>query len=294
MRVLVVEDEVDIAEGVARGLREEGFEVDLAYEGLDGFDRARSGAYDAIVLDLLLPGMNGFKICRGLREAGVWTPILMLTAKDGEYDEAEALDTGADDFLRKPFSYVVLVARLRALTRRVSDGAQVPILVGDLELDPVKRRCRRNGQDIDLSPREYSLLETLMRHAGEIFEAYVKLGTRITLDSTSFLQQLEDPAKMADTIAANAMLGMLGIGVTDDRDINVMYNNLMVGGATVAAVGLVGSSFPSARARSLQHDLPASISLADAQAIAAKRNEALRQELSLSPAEVWGVESQTR
>jgi two-component system OmpR family response regulator len=170
MRVLVVEDEVDIAEGVARGLREEGFEVDLAYEGLDGFDRARSGAYDAIVLDLLLPGMNGFKICRGLREAGVWTPILMLTAKDGEYDEAEALDTGADDFLRKPFSYVVLVARLRALTRRVSDGAQVPILVGDLELDPVKRRCRRNGQDIDLSPREYSLLETLMRHAGEVVQ----------------------------------------------------------------------------------------------------------------------------
>ena len=94
----------------------------------------------------------------------------MLTAKDGEYDEAEALDTGADDFLRKPFSYVVLVARLRALTRRVSDGAQVPILVGDLELDPLKRRCRRNGQDIDLSPREYSLLETLMRHAGEVVQ----------------------------------------------------------------------------------------------------------------------------
>lgn len=170
MRVLVVEDEVDIAEGVARGLREEGFEVDITHDGLDGFDRARSGVYDAIVLDLLLPGMNGFKICRGLREAGVWTPILMLTAKDGEYDEAEALDTGADDFLRKPFSYVVLVARLRALTRRVSDGAQVPILVGDLELDPLKRRCRRNGQDIDLSPREYSLLETLMRHAGEVVQ----------------------------------------------------------------------------------------------------------------------------
>lgn len=168
MRVLVIEDEVDIAEGVARGLREEGFDVDLAFDGTTGFDTARSGAYDAIVLDILLPGMNGFKVCRGLRQAGVWTPILMLTAKDGEYDEAEALDTGADDFLRKPFSYVVLVARLRALTRRVSEGAQVPIVVGDLELDPAKRRCRRESTDIDLSPREYSLLETLMRQAGTI------------------------------------------------------------------------------------------------------------------------------
>lgn len=168
MRVLVVDDETDIADGVAGGLRSEGFDVDVAYDGLAGFDMARSGAYDAIVLDLLLPKMNGFKVCRSLREARVWTPILMLTAKDGEYDEAESLDTGADDFLRKPFSHVVLVARLRALTRRVAEGTEQPIVVGDVELDPLRRRCRRSGTEVDLSPREFSLLHTLLRHAGEV------------------------------------------------------------------------------------------------------------------------------
>ncbi len=123
VRVLVVDDEVELAAAVAHGLREEGFDVDVTNDGKDGYERARSATYDAIVLDILLPGMNGFQVCRSLREAGVWTPILMLTAKEGEYDEAEALDTGADDFLRKPFSYVVLIARLRALTRRVNEGA---------------------------------------------------------------------------------------------------------------------------------------------------------------------------
>ncbi|MEZ5381686.1 MAG: response regulator transcription factor [Microthrixaceae bacterium] len=167
MRVLVVDDEVELADAVANGLREEGFEVDVTNDGREGFERARSSTYDAIVLDILLPGMNGFQVCRALREAGVWTPILMLTAKEGEYDEAEALDTGADDFLRKPFSYVVLVARLRALTRRVAEGALAPVMVGDLELDPVGRTVRRAGTEIQLSPREYGLLEVLMRRAGE-------------------------------------------------------------------------------------------------------------------------------
>ncbi|MBK6312361.1 MAG: response regulator transcription factor [Candidatus Microthrix subdominans] len=167
MRILVVEDEVELAAAVARGLREEGFDVDVTHDGKDGYERARSATYDAIVLDILLPGMNGFQVCRSLREAGVWTPILMLTAKEGEYDEAEALDTGADDFLRKPFSYVVLIARLRALTRRVSEGALAPVMVGGLELDPVGRKVRRDGTDIALSPREYGLLEVLMRRAGE-------------------------------------------------------------------------------------------------------------------------------
>ena len=163
----MVEDEVELAAAVARGLREEGFDVDVTNDGKDGYERARSATYDAIVLDILLPGMNGFQVCRSLREAGVWTPILMLTAKEGEYDEAEALDTGADDFLRKPFSYVVLIARLRALTRRVSEGALAPVMVGGLELDPVGRKVRRDGTDIALSPREYGLLEVLMRRAGE-------------------------------------------------------------------------------------------------------------------------------
>ena len=118
MRVLVIEDEVSLAYAVQRGLTDDGFEVDVVHDGLEGLQRARDGKYGAIVLDILLPGMNGFKVCATFREAGVWTPILMLTAKDGEYDEAEALDTGADDFLSKPFSFVVLVARLRALARR--------------------------------------------------------------------------------------------------------------------------------------------------------------------------------
>ena len=118
MRVLVVEDEVRLAEAITDGLIAEGFDVDAVHDGLDGLWRAREGSYDAIVLDVLLPGMNGYRVCKTLRDEGVWTPILILTAKDGEWDEAEALDTGADDFLSKPFSFVVLLARLRALFRR--------------------------------------------------------------------------------------------------------------------------------------------------------------------------------
>ena len=118
MRVLVVEDDIGLAQAIAEGLDDEGFDVELSHDGLDGLWRARERPYGAIVLDILLPGMNGYKVCQTLREEGIWTPVLMLTAKTGEYDEAEALDTGADDFLSKPFSFVVLVARLRALARR--------------------------------------------------------------------------------------------------------------------------------------------------------------------------------
>jgi two-component system OmpR family response regulator len=121
-----------------------------------------------MVLDIMLPSMNGYKVCRALREAEVWTPILMLTAKDGEYDEAEALDTGADDFLSKPFSFVVLVARLKALARRRTDHNLQPLELGDLTLDVVARTCRRGDVDIPLSPREFALLEALLRHAGEV------------------------------------------------------------------------------------------------------------------------------
>jgi len=168
MRVLVIEDEVAIADAVVRGLEAEGFEARAVHDGLTGLDEARTGAYDLIVLDIMLPGMNGYKVCRTLREEEVWTPILMLTAKDGEYDEAEALDTGADDFLSKPFSFVVLVARLRALLRRRSDANLQPLEVEDLVLDPVSRTVRRGEADIPLSPREFALLEALMRHAGEV------------------------------------------------------------------------------------------------------------------------------
>ena len=132
MRVLVVEDEVGLAEAVARGLEAEGFEVDAVNDGLVGLGRAREHRYAAVILDIMLPGMNGYKVCRALREEGMWTPILMLTAKDGEWDEAEALDTGADDFLSKPFSFVVFVARLRAILRRGTAPRPAVLEVGDL------------------------------------------------------------------------------------------------------------------------------------------------------------------
>lgn len=168
MRVLLVEDEVPLAEAVARGLTAEGFDVDTVHDGLDGLWRAREGGYAVIVLDILLPGMNGFKVCETLREEGVWTPILMLTAKDGEWDEAEALDTGADDFLSKPFSFVVLSARLRALSRRTQQPRPVRLTCGTLVLDPATRVCTRAESPIALTAREFSLLEALMRREGDI------------------------------------------------------------------------------------------------------------------------------
>ena len=168
----MIEDEVRLAEAVQRGLIAEGFDVDLAHDGNEGFVQAESQPYDAIVLDILLPGMNGYKVCAELRAAGNWTPILMLTAKDGEYDEAEALDTGADDFLSKPFSYVVLVARLRALLRRGASRRSPVLTVGDLHLDPATRACRRGSETIDLTSREFALLEALMRAAPDVIPRY--------------------------------------------------------------------------------------------------------------------------
>jgi DNA-binding response OmpR family regulator len=168
MRVLVVEDEIGLADALSRGLQAEGFAVDIAHDGLDGLWRAREHQYTAIVLDILLPGMNGYEICRTLRAEGVWTPILMLTAKNGEYDEAEALDTGADDFLAKPFSFVVLVARLRALLRRGRFPRAAPLELGDLVLDPTTRSCHRGDAPVELTAREFALLEALIRRPGEV------------------------------------------------------------------------------------------------------------------------------
>jgi two-component system OmpR family response regulator len=168
VRILVVEDEVGLADAIERGLTAEGFDVDVTHDGEDGLWRAREGRYAAIVLDILLPGRNGYDICRTLRADEIWTPILMLTAKNGEYDEAEALDLGADDFLSKPFSFVVLVARLRALVRRGADARPVTLEVGDLSLDPAGRTCDRNGSVIELTPREFSLLGSLMRRGGDV------------------------------------------------------------------------------------------------------------------------------
>ncbi len=168
MRVLVVEDERALAEGLRRGLEAEGFAADLAHDGLDGLHMAREHPYDAIVLDLMLPGMNGFRVCAELRAAGVWTPIVVLTAKDGEFDEAEALDTGADDFVTKPFSYVALVARLRALIRRGAVERPAVLEAGNLRFDPGSRRVWRGETEVRLTTREASLLEFLMRRSGEV------------------------------------------------------------------------------------------------------------------------------
>lgn len=168
MRVLVVEDEERLAAGLKRGLDAEGFAVDLAANGIDGLWMARENPYDAVVLDIMLPGMNGYKICAALREDGNWVPILMLTAKDGELDEAEALDTGADDYLTKPFSHVVLLARLRALIRRGNPARPAVLTAGDVRLDPATRRLWRGDAEIALTTREFALMEFLIRRRGEV------------------------------------------------------------------------------------------------------------------------------
>jgi two-component system OmpR family response regulator len=168
VRVLVVEDEKRLAAGLKKGLEAEGFATDVALDGTDGLWMAREHPYDAIVLDIMLPGINGYKVCATLRDEGNWTPILMLTAKDGELDEAEALDTGADDFLTKPFSYVVLVARLRALMRRGAPERPAVLEAGDLRFDPGARRAQRGASEVELTAREMALLEFLLRHKGEV------------------------------------------------------------------------------------------------------------------------------
>jgi DNA-binding response OmpR family regulator len=148
MRILVVEDEVRLAQALQRGLRAEGFAVDLAHDGEDGLFRAREGGYDAVVLDIMLPKLSGYRVCRALRAEDNWVPILMLSAKDGEYDQADGLDVGADDYLTKPFSYVVLVARLRALLRRTAPPRPAVLTAGDLALDPGAHTVARGDQEI--------------------------------------------------------------------------------------------------------------------------------------------------
>lgn len=166
VRILVIEDNATLADAVERGLGADGYAVDVAHDGLDGLWRAREFAYDLIVLDIMVPGMNGFEVCRTLRNEAVATPILMLTAKDGEYDIAEGLDLGADDYLTKPFSFVVLLARVRALTRRQSPSRTSEVEVGVLTIDTSGHRCTVDGRPLDLTAREYALLETLALSAG--------------------------------------------------------------------------------------------------------------------------------
>ncbi|MFJ7273174.1 response regulator transcription factor [Kitasatospora sp. NPDC098663] len=168
MRLLIVEDEERLARSLRQGLAAEGYAVDLAHDGVQGLELALTEPYSAIVLDLMLPGLNGFKVCHELRGAGNSVPILMLTAKNGEYDEAEALDCGADDFLSKPFSYVVLTARLRALLRRGA-AARPPVLaVGALRIDPAARRCTAADRQVRLTTKEFAVLECLAHRPGEV------------------------------------------------------------------------------------------------------------------------------
>lgn len=168
VRVLVVEDEVRLAHTVRDGLAEAGHSVDLVHTGPDGLWAAQHRGYDVMVLDLMLPGMSGYRVLESLRAAQVWTPVLVLTAKDGEYDEADAFDLGADDYLTKPFSFVVLLARLRALLRRGAHARPAVLAVGALSLDPATHRVRHRDEPVTVTPREFGVLEFLMRHAGRV------------------------------------------------------------------------------------------------------------------------------
>ncbi|WP_460994214.1 response regulator transcription factor, partial [Sinomonas soli] len=168
MRLLVVEDEKGQAEVLRRGLSNEGFVVDVVHDGVSGLWAASENPYDAVVLDLMLPRKNGYDVLRELRGRHVWAPVLMLTAKDGEYDQADAFDLGADDYLTKPFSFVVLVARLRALIRRGAPERPVVLEAGTLSLDPLTRKVMRGDAPVELTAREFGLLQYLMRRRDEV------------------------------------------------------------------------------------------------------------------------------
>jgi DNA-binding response OmpR family regulator len=197
MRILIVEDEVSMARSLERGLAAEGYTVDVAFDGEEGFARASSEPYDAIVLDLMLPKLNGFAVTKGLRDAGVEVPVLMLTAKQGEFDQTEALDTGADDFLSKPFSYPVLLARLRALIRRGGSAQGAVLSHGDIQLDTREHRCWRAGEEVTLTAREFALLTYLLHRRGE------------PVPKTELLQHVWDPAVERDANVVEVYIGYL-------------------------------------------------------------------------------------
>jgi two-component system OmpR family response regulator len=217
MRVLVVEDEARLVETVRRALTAEGFNVDVALDGADGLWAATENAYDAVVLDIMLPKLSGYRVCQQLREAGVWTPVLMLTAKDGEYDQADAFDLGADDYLTKPFSFVVLIARLRALIRRGAPERPTVLVAGDLQLDPARRRVYRGEQEVALTPREFGLLDFLLRHRGDV------------VTKTEILQNVWDANYDGDPNVVEVYVGYLR------RKIDAPYNRKSI--QTVRGMG---------------------------------------------------------
>jgi two-component system OmpR family response regulator len=187
MRVLLVEDEEHLATAVQSGLAAEHFRVEVAHDGHEGLVKALTGDFDVVVLDIMLPGLSGYRICQEMRRAEVWTPVLMLTAKDGEHDEADAFDLGADDYLVKPFSYVVLVARLRALVRRGAPVRPAVLTVGDVTLDPARHQVLLAGAELTLTPREFALLLFLMRNPDHV------VSKRQILDSVWDLHYDGDP-----------------------------------------------------------------------------------------------------
>ena len=197
MRLLVVEDEVRLARALRRGLTAEGFVVDVVHDGPAGLRAARHGDYDAVALDVMLPGMSGYDVVRSLRTEGVWVPVLMLSAKDGEYDQADGLDYGADDYLTKPFSFVVLLARLRALTRRNLPARPAILATGDVTLDPATHEVELAGTPISLTPREYALLEYFLRHPDRV------------VSKTELLDNVWDAAQDTDPNAVEVYVGYL-------------------------------------------------------------------------------------
>jgi two-component system OmpR family response regulator len=197
VRVLLVEDELVLASAVQRGLAAEGCHVELAHDGPDGLFRATTGSYDVVILDIMLPGLSGYRICQEMRRAKVWTPVLMLTAKDGEYDEADAFDIGADDYLTKPFSYVVLIARLRSLVRRGAPERPAVLQAGDLTLDPSAHRVARGQEQIALTPREFALLAFLMRNRDQV------------LTKIQILENVWDPEYEGDDNIVEVYIGYL-------------------------------------------------------------------------------------
>lgn len=164
MRILLVEDEPSLTETITAGLRAEGFVVVAAADGVEGLWQATHEQFDVIILDIMLPGLNGYEVLRKMRAAHAWTPVLMLTAKDGDYDQADAFDLGADDYLTKPFSFIVLTARLRALMRRGAPERPAVLTAGEISLDPARRVVHRAGRPVSLTPREYGVLEYLLRN----------------------------------------------------------------------------------------------------------------------------------
>ena len=197
MRLLVVEDETRLAHALRRGLTADGFTVEVARDGATGLEQARHGDFDAVLLDVMLPRLSGYEVVRTLRAEENWVPVLMLSAKDGEYDQADGLDYGADDYLTKPFSYVVLLARLRALLRRAPQDRPAVLVSGDVRLDPASRQVTVGEEQVALTPREFGLLEYLLRRPGRL------------VTKTEILDHVWDPAAEVNPNAVEVYVGYL-------------------------------------------------------------------------------------